>query len=675
MKNYIQIKILLLAFIFPYFTELTAQTAIATPYPETILLHQINSAEKERSRHAQNMLKFDRQPTGFYIEASKEIVVNVQTITPTADGAKPVLTVGTLGFNVGNRNTGTHHQLSEGVNTITSQNAGLIYLTFVTSGLAQPVGQVSITFTGASKHVRAPRYVYGVTTDAEFAQMMDMYQTPDVIFHSDFAIVCATREAANLYSLKENKDNWMNQLHKLIELEDEISGMDNNDPNPLHHRLKTGEVRYLLVENTSPSPHASQIGYTGYPNGSRHRYLTMFNTVNNNSWMLGHELGHQHQQPAYLINKSGESTVNIYSYVVERDQVERVRMAGVYSRTSATRWQQVQSTYLNLPIEERIYNMDDAELRRITGYNHDETRFMPWEQLFLAFGDEFYKILHRIVREEKITSGSNDERRAYLIWKASQITGYDLTEFFNLWGIRIMEDNAVRELLKARIYTALMRGNIEPLPITANEMVMTVTGQQRPEWIPLPLKGIKSSKPPEEVFDRTKWTITTSINGFPDANTNVGGDDPYHIINGTSDTRVFSFVKPGRTVTGGLNGTLMTAPVDYIPSFTIDMKEKAKFNYFVYRHRADNAHTNLRASRISFFGGSSENDFEPIRVNIDIPFSSNQTDFKVSFDEVEYRYVKLEITDWDKVNGYTIQVSDFRLGVETPEDLLQTVIP
>ena len=42
--------------------------AAQTPYPETILLRQINSAEKERVRLAHGHRKHDRQPTGFYIE-------------------------------------------------------------------------------------------------------------------------------------------------------------------------------------------------------------------------------------------------------------------------------------------------------------------------------------------------------------------------------------------------------------------------------------------------------------------------------------------------------------------------------------------------------------------------------------------------------------------------------
>jgi len=36
---------------------------------------------------------------------------------------------------------------------------------------------------------------------------------------------------------------------------------------------------------------------------------------------------------------------------------------------------------------------------------------------------------------------------------------------------------------------------------------------------------------------------------------------------------------------------------------------------------------------------------------------------------VEYHYIKLVINDWDRVFGNSVQVSDFRVGVETQEDL------
>ncbi|MDR3367321.1 MAG: hypothetical protein LBO71_10210, partial [Prevotellaceae bacterium] len=151
----------------------------AMPYPNTITLSQINGAEKERTRLAQGHKKFDRQPTGFYVEQGKKVVVTVEFLTPAADSAAPVLTIGTLGFDVGGR-TNVDHTLKEGKNTITATNSGLIYLSYVTNKVREPEGKVRVVFEAApeSEHVRAPRYVYGVTTQAEFEGMLNAYQTP-----------------------------------------------------------------------------------------------------------------------------------------------------------------------------------------------------------------------------------------------------------------------------------------------------------------------------------------------------------------------------------------------------------------------------------------------------------------------------------------------------------------
>ncbi|MDR0414694.1 MAG: M60 family metallopeptidase, partial [Prevotellaceae bacterium] len=420
----------------------TSPTLLAAAnYPTTIGLSQINGAEKERMRLAQGHKKFDQQPTGFYVDSGKKVVVKVEILTPAADGASPMLIIGTLGFNLNGR-TKSEHALSSGKNTIAATHGGLIYLSYVANSGKSPVGKARITFEAESEHVQAPRYVHGSTSDAEFVKMLVSYPTPDVIYQSPYAVVVATLENAIRY--KEKRNEWMQGLHALLEREDEISGMDNSDPNPVHHRLKAGEVRYLLVNNTSPSPHASAAGYTGYPPGAASRYLTSFGS-GNNSWMLGHEIGHQHQQPAYQISQATESTVNIYSYVVERS----LQGSG-YNRTTADKWKKAQETYLRLPVERRVYDMNSDSLQAIIGFNRDELRFMPWEQLFIIFGDEFYRRLHRIVREEEVTGGSEQDRRLYLIWKASQITGYDLCEFFNQWGIRVTEKANV-DTLQARI--------------------------------------------------------------------------------------------------------------------------------------------------------------------------------------------------------------------------------
>jgi hypothetical protein len=636
------------------------QGGITTPYPATIEINQINSAEKERIRLCQGHKKYDKQPTGFYVEAGKTVEVNVEILTAADGNVMPVLTVGTLGFNVGERNTGTPFALQAGVNTITGHSGGLIWLSYIQEGNADPKGRAKITFTAGSEHVRAPRYIFGVTPHDEFASMMNAYQTPDVLYQSGYIVVAATRESALQYSTNENKNEWMESIHTLLAKEDEISGMDNNDPNPVHHRLKTGEVRFLLVENTSVSPHASSAGYTGYPSASRHRYLTKLGTASNNSWMLGHELGHQHQQPAYMINLSSESTVNIYSYVVERN----IQGAG-YNRTSAERWEQAQNTYLKLPFSKRIYDMDSELLQNIVDFNRDELRFMVWEQLFLIFGDDFYKNLHRVVREEKNTGGGAEERRSYLIRKASQVSGYDLTEFFNIWGIRVT-DAGTKAKLRAKMADMKTEGKILDLATinrTAEELAM-ITGQNRPAWLPLTLQGITTSSPEGTTanpLDRTNWTITTSIEGVPDGT--VGGDNPANIIDGNM-TSSFSFIKPGKTL-GNITG-----PADYIPAFTIDMKSEQTFNYVSYLHRnASNTSTFIRARQLSVYGSNDNAAFTPIEEHYAIDYVKNDNEIIIEFPNVSYRYIRVEIEDWDKESGNTIQVAEFNAGISSEEQL------
>jgi hypothetical protein len=425
--------------------------------------------------------------------------------------------------------------------------------------------------------------------------------------------------------------------------------MDNADPNPAHHRLKAGEVRFLLTNNTSASPHASPAGYTGYPAGSVSRYLTPFTTCSggscNNSWMLGHELGHQHQQPAYQINLSTESTVNIYSYVVERNI-----QGSSYNRTTAAKWKQAQDTYLSLPVEERVYDMDSGTLEELFGANRDELRFMVWEQLFLIFGDDFYKRLHRVTREEQVVSGNEQDRRLYLIWKASQITGYDLREFFNRWGIRVTDD-AYKDTLQARFAGALSSSAVAALPKPVDSL-LAVTGQSKPAWTPLPLQGISSSKPGVSFLSRDSWTIITSFAGSKDSD--VGGDNPENIIDGDKTT-AFCFVKPGKAYGG------ITVPAGHVPSFTIDMKQRDTIAYFRYTHRTGINEARLRASKVSLYGkNDSAGELTPIVENVALEVSRDEE--RIDFPPVAYRYVQLVYNEWDRENGYTIQVAEFDLG-------------
>lgn len=491
---------------------------IKTPYPTTLEVKQIVSTEKEVARHLGRMKRFDHVFTGFYLGENKTVKINLTTLNAAADGAMPQIVIGTRGQmpvveTPENKNDGqklTIVDLKDGLNTITAPSdpryggGGIIYFRYVTQGDATPVGKVKIEIMADGDHVRAPHYVDGVTSDDEFVKMMSEYNTPEVIFTSDEVVVVTSRDGATANSVTTDKKLWMEHLRKLLDIEDEISGMDDNDPNPLHHRMKKGEIRHLFVQTRNVNPNASdwRVAYPG-PN----RYLTPFKTPTNGysnvSWQVAHEIGHQHQQYAYLIPQAGESTVNIYSFKV----AAHFDAGGqeVYVRTPDSKLEVMHRTYLKLPDDKRKYEMPNDELQTIIeGINRDELRMVPWELQFYIFGDEFFKRLHRVAREERVTnngvSEQNDRRKVYLITRASLITGYDLRKFYNAWGI-VVDD----PLNQARIDKIIDDAKL-PEPPRIDDLAY-VSGSkflsgEYAGWLPLSMdKGIKTSTPENWSWD------------------------------------------------------------------------------------------------------------------------------------------------------------------------------
>lgn len=67
-------------------------------------------------------------------------------------------------------------------------------------------------------------------------------------------------------------------------------------------------------------------------------------------------------------------------------------------------------------------------------------KLVPLRQLELAFGDDFWPRLHKLVREENPQSDytENDKRYRALATYSSRIAGYDLTDFFvNTWAFPV----------------------------------------------------------------------------------------------------------------------------------------------------------------------------------------------------------------------------------------------
>ncbi|WP_037495186.1 M60 family metallopeptidase, partial [Sphingobacterium deserti] len=70
-----------------------------------------------------------------------------------------------------------------------------------------------------------------------------------------------------------------------------------------------------------------------------------------------------------------------------------------------------------------------------------------------AYGDSFYQELHKKCRIEKPTLSNDDQKMAYFMTSACDVSGENLTEFFRKWGLRA----------SAETYTAIANKNL-PAP-------------------------------------------------------------------------------------------------------------------------------------------------------------------------------------------------------------------
>lgn len=148
------------------------------------------------------------------------------------------------------------------------------------------------------------------------------------------------------------------------------------------------------------------------------------------------------------------------------------------------------------------------------------------------------------------------------------------------------------------------------------------------------------------------WTVKTSVDyGYcPDGKTGM----PIDMFDGQLNTYL-SLVKPGKTLNG------CTTPAGHILSFTIDCQQDIDFNYIYIGWRSTNSYDFLRLWGLKLYGSHDGNNFEPIGEEIVTDRNSNLDYATVN---ASYRFVKVEYTDFSKASGSSVQIAEFRLGLD-----------
>ena len=390
---------------------------------------EVASAAYESDR-LRNTPTPDFRFTGLYAPPGVTITVNVEGEPAGKNNLK--LLVGTYSrYNNGGRDP-AFFALKKGINTfVVGDFGGLVYIQYTVYDKPNPDNLHPLTFTFQQGFVRAPNYVLGQTTKANWKKQLSTYiSAPDVVMESKRAFMVFSRENALLWQ-DNDQDLVLNTADQILDAESAISGLDNSSET---HRRNTNQ--FLLTQAEDGWMYATNFR-TAYSAGAAKFAFTPLITGrlpnSGDAWGIWHELGHLHQQP-WTWSELGEVTVNIYSLAAERSlgvSPGRLVSDKVWPRITS----HLASTQAN-----KNFNADSVDVF---------VRLGMFQQLWLAYGDNFFQQLHRKTREEKPTLDTDAKKMRYFMLKTCIISGKDLTGFFKKWGLQA--DTVYAEIAALRL--------------------------------------------------------------------------------------------------------------------------------------------------------------------------------------------------------------------------------
>lgn len=397
----------------------TVRAGEAFPQPRTIEVSALPSAEEEQGRLQEWMRRSDRQPTGFYAPAGKGIKLTVEGQAPGLE-----VWVGTEGLHDPQKPTKQQEprktSLTQGVNRLTDAEGGIIHLRYVApQGNASPV---KVTIGEQAEPIAY--FVHGNTTGEAWRKMLSQAKTPEVELVAEHVVIAVPRPLMQSFE-DTDAQATLDAHEKVLAIEDEVSGLDGSTARDRRSPLKIYAVDGIFDDTA----HATD-GYISWPSdGFEPEELLTDKALH--SWGIWHEYGHHKQYPT-TTGLTQEVSVNIYGL-----EIARRGYSHAYTNELPKRWPATQKYFSRLTWEKRF----ESEVDHMAMY----------DQLRSAFGLEFYKTLFRFYRAHPVSPGPDtaDDRAklSFELTAMSAISGYDLSAFFNDWGI--LRTQATRQRIAA----------------------------------------------------------------------------------------------------------------------------------------------------------------------------------------------------------------------------------
>lgn len=391
--------------------------AVAAEAQYTFTIDAMPSARTTELDRAQIALSnTELRSTGLYLPAGTALNVVVH------EGSElPTLVIGAPDADARKEfKAPRQYQLTAGRNTVTDAGGGVVYLKLIgTSGSAK----VSI----GDQAQPMPYFVLGSTTESDFQRQLDTRTTPYVELVGPHTMITVERASA-LKFRTEDHTALLSTYEDIISIEDKTSGYDGSAP--LHAR-QAHPYHFVGYPSaiTGVGAYATH-GHMSFPPPIQDRMLTVAG-LRTRGWGVYHELGHQHQQINYKPSSLTEVTVNIYSLAVNAEFAtkygQQPRLHVPDAKTGRTPWESAPGK-LRQPGVDYGKSFDAYE------------KLVMFEQLRLAFGDQFWPNLHKLVRTDRPNAGNYwDETlrlRNLVVW-SSKNAGYDLSDFFRAWGVPV----------------------------------------------------------------------------------------------------------------------------------------------------------------------------------------------------------------------------------------------
>ena len=391
-------------------------------------------------RENRSLTHSEFKPTGYYLQGKHTYTVTLNRDLTTNELGQIKLSIGQWGqyknINQNRKDVFTNILIPTKANFVTFylETDGVLYLA---DNNLTDLQVTNVTAEDFNTVVKVPTFKVNKTDQNDFINDVLSTNSPFVEFVSKHYIATMQTDMIKnkvLQHIKRTFNDILLHWDNIWKWTNEIYGLNEED-STINHKYP----QYIHIANSDKD--------SGYANTTNGRIMFQNNTSAGqglflkdltNQWGLWHETGHTYQTPQYRWNDLTEVTVNISSLYIQQKM-------GV--QLSLFQWKDKQKAIKEYLAKEN----DKKDFNNIQeGDNTLWMKLAMFWQLQMAFGENFYPLLSQTYRamlntEKKELSNTQVQIQHFII-RVSEISGYNLTPFFQKWGLQPTEKtkNAIK---------------------------------------------------------------------------------------------------------------------------------------------------------------------------------------------------------------------------------------